>query len=238
MTQRTYILITRPEPDASAFARMLETAHIPTLCEPLLTITQKLSANDKLGSRQWQGIIITSKHAEAVLRRIPNHTTIPCFSVGSSPLTKNAACYTAPDAASLAEHVVRETNPNGEPLLYLRGEHVAFPMKETLRTHGLNTEEVIVYTAEASQSLSYRTIEAIQMQHIGVVTFFSARTAETFCALIEKEGLGKYCKHLTALCISNHVADIAQKLSWNAVKVASSPNQEAMVDATKELMHA
>src|SRR5690606_36300514 len=66
----------------------------------------------------------------------------------------------------------------------------------------------------------------------------SPRTARAFVTLAEQEGLAESCRHLDVLCLSRAVADAASTLPWRAVRVASRPEQAALLAEIDALMAA
>ena len=89
---------------------------------------------------------------------------------------------------------------------------------------GFTCRREVLYEAELVRSLSSATIAAIKDQTIDSVVFFSPRTAETFVALVRKARLVQSVRKLTALCLSQAVADSGKALGIPALgRTVGSP---------------
>ncbi len=134
---------------------------------------------------------------------------------------------------------------DGKKFLYMRGRDVTFDIKEAL-TQGDNTQkykdrvdEIVCYEARAVERFSPNIAEALSPGDIGLVTFFSKRTAEVFVKLWN-EALEKECEYkeamdgVKALCISQNVAECVYDLFGKSVCIVSkTPDMNGMIQGIK-----
>ena len=96
---------------------------------------------------------------------------------------------------------------------------------------GFEMRRVVLYEAYASETLGPKTAAALQSGALDGVLLFSPRTAELFCRLVTDAGLGENCRQVTAWGLSAAVAEKASALSWADIKVAATPDSQALLDA-------
>ena len=137
---------------------------------------------------------------------------------------------------------------DGQKLLYMRGRNIAFDIKAALlETKGKDgplgsVEEVMCYEARAVDRFSPNIQELLEPDNIGLMTFFSKRTAEVFVKLwneeIEKEaGYKDGIKGVKVLCISQKVAEVVHDVfGKSACVVAKTPSMVGMVDKLEDLL--
>ncbi|MGR3466373.1 MAG: uroporphyrinogen-III synthase, partial [Shimia sp.] len=137
-------LITRPEPAASAFAGRVGDIGLRTLVAPLQRIAPT-TARMPEGAR---GVILTSAHGAAQLRRLGVPRDMPCFAVGTKTAdAARAAGYTAQSAEGDAEALIAmlRADPPAMLLVHVRGTHTTGAVAERLTTGGVQTMECIAY---------------------------------------------------------------------------------------------
>jgi uroporphyrinogen-III synthase len=86
----------------------------------------------------------------------------------------------------------------------------------------------IVYRAVAEPSLDATVREALAAGTITGVAFFSPRSAEIACTLMQVANLADTAKHIDAFCFSLNVATAAGKLAWKHLHACHIPTRHAM----------
>ncbi|MCK5385151.1 MAG: uroporphyrinogen-III synthase [Alphaproteobacteria bacterium] len=258
------IVITRANHQAQAFAaaivnQMSGVSMNDFVFEPMSEIVH--FPFDPSRFEEYDGIIMTSMNAAVSLGLnapardlladkpfycVGEHTKQKILSVGAQNV---AICQSTAD--QLAKEMLKGNNPGldeGKKLLYLRGRNIAFDMKEALlERKGWESsegcvDEVMCYEARDIERFSPNATEMFLPGEIGLVTFFSKRTAEVFAHLWNEEADKKSdCKDsikgVKALCISHDVAEVVHEIFGKSVcVVAKTPSVVSMIDRLEEVL--
>lgn len=113
--------------------------------------------------------------------------------------------------------------------MHVSGTVVARELKDLLQKDGFNVFRVRLYESEPATRLSEPTIAHFSKGALDGVLFYSPRTAQIFTDLIIENRLTEACRNTRALCLSEAVAEVADKMPWRAIKVADAPSQSAML---------
>ncbi len=256
------ILITRANHQAQAFAAAVVTRISGInmndfIFEPMTNIVHFPYNTSKF--EEYGGIIMTSMNAAVSLGLnapardlltdkpfycVGEHTKQKILSVGAQDV---AIC--TPTAKELSAEMLRGDKvrlSDGKKFLYMRGRDVAFDMKDSLEESDVSqrysnrVDEMICYEARAIERLSPNIAEALLPCDVGLITFFSKRTADVFVKLWN-EALEKECDYkeamdgVKALCISQEVAEHVHELfGKSACIVSDKPNMISMIDKIDE----
>ena len=120
-------------------------------------------------------------------------------------------------------------------MLHPCGEAVAGDPAAVLTAAGWPVTPLVLYRTATAPALPPRATAALKDGGVTAVTFFSARSATAFAALLAQEGLQHCTRHLSALCLSPAVASAAAILEWREICVASAPTRHAMVECCRRL---
>jgi uroporphyrinogen-III synthase len=228
---QTPVLVTRPEPGASATARRLRAMGFAPYVAPLLAITPipaRLPPADRLGA-----IVIASQHAVAPLP--PSHHALPLFAVGEATAEMarlhgfSQVSSADGDAVALAALVAREMVPGGLPLLLVAGRGQGHDLSRRLGEDGFAVDLVHVYAARAVETLPAAAHAMIGANRGGRVLLFSRETAFCFRRLIEETNLLAGFSTLDLAAISRPVAEAAGGLPWRSIRVAMTPTETAVL---------
>lgn len=252
------IVITRANHQAQAFAaaivnRVGGVSMNDFVFEPMSEIIHFPFHPSKFA--EYDGIIMTSMNAAVSLGLnapardlladkpfycVGEHTKQKILSVGAQDV---ALCK--PTAEELAKVMLKDcvlAAYGGKKFLYLRGRNIFYDIKEALlanrgkQTADSSIDEVICYEARAVERFSPNIQDMLAPEAVGLITFFSKRTAEVFVKLwneeIEKEeGYKEALKGVKALCISSKVAEVVQGVfGKSSCVVAKTPSMAGMID--------
>lgn len=227
------ILVTRPQPGADeTAAQLIRLGHQPLIC-PLLDIAY-LDSPLVIGP-DVAALVLTSPSGVRGLARLTARRDLPLYSVGdrTADLARQLGfaqvLSAAGDVNALADLILREPPAKAGRLLHVGGENVAGDLAGLLRPHGIGLDRHIAYRAVPVQALAVPTAAALADGGISHVLLFSARTARCFVTLVEKAGLAPAMAGLTALCISQAVAEAIQGPAWGGIKVAASPDADHLL---------
>ncbi len=212
------VLITRPEPGASATAETLRQRGFMPVLAPCLVI-RPLAPELPLNPA---ALVLTSGQAIAALPA--GWRDIPAFCVGDATAARLRAAGFARvesaggNAGDLLRLVAARRLP-GTHLLAV-GQRQGERLASGLRAAGIETQRLEVYAAEPAHALPAAMLDALARGEIGTALFYSAESAAAF-ARFEPQGLAR----VTALALSPAVAAALQGLPWRAIRVALAPNE-------------
>ncbi|MFP4097862.1 MAG: uroporphyrinogen-III synthase [Alphaproteobacteria bacterium] len=177
---------------------------------------------------------------------VGEHTKQKILDVGAQEV---AIC--APTAKKLVEEMFASRNGTlcaRKKFLYLRGRDIAFDMKEALvssprgETQCVSVDEIVCYEAKAVKRFSPNISEALLLGEVGLITFFSKRTAEVFLGLWEEESekdeaYEEQIKNVKVLCMSKDVAESVQDIFGRKnCFYADKPSMDGMIDKVKDVL--
>jgi uroporphyrinogen-III synthase len=227
------VLVTRPEPEATATAARLAAAGHAVMVDPMLTI--RPITDVVIPARAYQAVLATSANAlravehQRVLERL---RAVPLLAVGvRTALTARGLGFTEARAAdgsgvkALETLVLQSCRPEQGPLLYLAGSERAGALDEDLRAAGFSVDLVDVYRAIPAQRLHDATRAALSEARIDAVVLASARTAQAFVAASAGLPLGGVC----AVCVSDAIARVIADAGFRRILVANAPGDGELI---------
>lgn len=212
------ILVTRPEPGASATAaRLVSMGHAPVLA-PCLAITPLAP---RLPEHPGALIVTSGQAIPALPASLHN---VPVFCVGDATAGKlRAAGFNRVESASGdAADLFRLISARRLPGLHLMavGERHGMALFRQLRAAGFSVLRRKVYAVQPLRSLPELAARALAAEEIDVALFYSAETARSFVRLAPP-GTGR----AAALALSANVAAALNGLPWRAIRVALAPTE-------------
>ena len=221
------VLITRPEPAASATAALLSARGYQVHLAPMLAIAPVLG----LAVRKVQAILVTSANALAALAAYDRATRL--LTVGDATAAQAQAMgfddvrSAGRDAVALARMAGAQLDPTGGTVLLVSGNGQGLPLMQELRAQGFRVIRRIAYRRVAAHTLPVAALAALQAGRIGTALFYSADTARAFlrCAADHKAALAD----IEALAISPQTAQALRSVAWRGLRVAAHPNQDELV---------
>lgn len=231
------VLVTRPDRQAARTAAALEKRGHVALVAPVLRIES--IANAELGPPPWTAVLMTSANAAEAVARHPRRAeldALPLFTVGRrSAEAARAAGFADVRSADGDQHalvrlVTSSLAPPCAPLLYLAGEDRAGDLAGMLAGHGLTVRTVVVYRAVPARNLRPAARTALAEGRIDAVLHFSRRSAEAFLEAAARDGVLAPALAVTHCCLSAEVAVPLAAAGACAVRVASRPDEAALLE--------
>ena len=227
-------LVTRPEPDASAFAALCRENGIEPVMAPLMEIRidRKTVALGGVAA-----VAFTSANGVRAFAANTPARALAAFAVG--PATAAAARAAGfdlvhaagGDVGSLVQLIGRHRGAFAGAVLHVAGTDRAGDLVGGLRAAGLPAERVVLYAARPAQSLPAAAAAALAEETPPAwAALFSPRTATLFASLVRGAGLEDRLRHVRAACLSDAVADAARVVSWKCVDVAASRHADSLIN--------
>ena len=180
-----------------------------------------------------QAVLLTSRAAaRALAGRWPD---APVLAVGEASAAEARAggagrvVAAAGTAESLAELAAGRLEPGAGPLLLAAGQGYAVELAAALRRRGFRVLRRVVYAAGPARALPDPARDALAHGRIGAALFFSPRSAEVALRLWREAGVATAATAVVALALSARVASALEDLPWRDLRVASRPDQDALL---------
>jgi uroporphyrinogen-III synthase len=223
------VLITRPEEDAVRIAEVLKSRGHEPVIAPLLQTN--FHDGPEVSLEGVQAILATSANGVRALVRRSKRRDVPLFAVG--PQTDEEARsrgFTAVrnangDSKALAAATRAWASPEKGALLHVKGAEGDGTLAALLKAQGFDVRTLVLYDVA---DIGLREDARIQLanREIDAGLFFSARSARIFKEVVADLPL----QTVMAVCISAATAAALAPLTFRSVRVASAPNQDALLD--------
>ena len=229
------ILITRPEPGASAFAALLQKEGFRVFLAPMLEYVALPAALPALAG--FQAVAFTSAEAVRIFAGMTGERSIPVFAVGDATAEEagflgfKKVFSAGGDAGGLEKLMLSmKKDLDLRRVLHVCGEYLA----KNILPEGIKVRRVVVYKAVPAEAFSPEVLAALTAGDISTATFFSGRTAAQFTALLQKGNLQTVAAGLDAVALSGRVAKELRALPFRLLRVAAEPNMQSILDILRE----
>jgi uroporphyrinogen-III synthase len=228
------VLVLRSQPSAENTAAALRARDHEPVIAPLMWI-EILSYAD-LSKGPWAGFLITSVHA---LWGLANQThredvqRVPVFTVGERTAQeirrRQFVSVTSADGNvdDLVDLVAARLTPPAR-LLYLGGEDRSGDLAGELRAKGFEVDTVVVYRAMVAEKMPQPALDALA-NGIDAVLHYSRRSAEAYVEAARRSGMLTKALEPLHLCLSDQIAEPLAGAGAASIKVASRPNEAALL---------
>ncbi len=212
------LLVTRPEPGASATAaRLAAMGHEPVLlpCLAITLLPARLPPHPG-------ALVVTSGQAVPALPARLHH--VPAFCVGDATAAKmRAAGFTRVESAhGNAADLFRLIMARRVPGLHVLavGERQGLALEKRLREAGVAVLRRKLYRVTRPRALQADMAACLQAGGVDGALFYSAETARAFTALCPPG-----TQDMTAYALSDNVAAALESLPWGQIRVALAPTE-------------
>jgi uroporphyrinogen-III synthase len=229
------LLVTRPGAEAERTAHILRArGHVVTVA-PVLKV--ETIADAAFGAGPYAAVVMTSANAARVIaghRRYAELVHLPVFTVGRRTAEAVRAAgfdnVTSADggAPELVRLIAARLGESGATLLYLAAQERSSDLAGALKSHGIAVETVVVYRTAPSPSLA-QDLRTVLDDGLDGVLHYSRRSAQTFLIGAGTAGVLDAAVGLTHYCLSSEVAAPLRAAGAGAVKVASRPDEAALI---------
>ena len=234
------VLITRPRESATSLADQLKKLGHQVLIDPLIEIIPlPLALHSQLPPlSSFEAIVTTSQQAIRCLSALTPLRDFPLWCVGSesAKVAKDLGFLTIHTAEGSAEDLIIKLIKIIEPscektVLHASGDVIRVDVVGALSKKGISAERVIVYKTTEASAFSPETFQALELNTIDVVLFYSPRTGLIFQNLCRLFKLEHYCKTVTAICLSDSIKIAIQDLPWDKIRIAKKTTTDDLLMA-------
>ena len=234
MTDPLRALVTRPAEDAADTAAQLEAMGIEPVVAPVTSIER--IARGPLDLDGVQALLVTSRNGVRALADATPVRDIPLLAVGDSTaaLAREAGFRSVASADGASDDLVRLSasmlDPAAGRLIHAAGEAAGGTLCQALGAQGFKAEPEVLYRAVPAP-LPERVRELLATGCIAFAVFLSAGAAFAFAELLREEQTEEWCGRMTAICLSDQVAEAAAALPWRAIRRAARPDLPSLLAA-------
>ncbi len=231
------VLVTRPEPDASALAQELRARGHEPILAPMMSVEFVDGPAPQIGAECY--LAFTSANGVRAFCHGIEERDWPVFAVGAATakVARNmgfAEVYVAGgDVGSLAD-MIAEHDYMPNQVFHAAGGHVAGDLAGRLIALGIEINTAHMYTAKAATKLPETARAALERQDVDAILFFSPRTAALFAKLAAAEALADRLAPVAAVCLSHNVATALKPLQFRHIQVSVEPTTEALLEALEK----
>ena len=218
------ILITRPLIDAEDlmekfFAYGHKIVHLPTL--KIFGIETELVNPDT-----FDAFVFTSANAVRNLKLTNTNKNVHCFCVGSitekiARLSGFVNTSSAGGTVSALKNLIMISDKinKSSTLAYFCGDNISYNLDLELIKEGLKLKKIINYSSEVISDLNSENKKLIENYPPDLIYIYSARSAESFIAIVKNYGLNPLVTQSTVMCISKKVANIFKSQGWKKIEI-------------------
>ena len=229
------ILITRPLIDAEDlmeqfFAYGHKIIHLPTL---------KISTveSSPINPNNFDAFIFTSTNAVRNLKLTSANKSIHCFCVGSitekiarqSGFTNTSSAGGTVNALKNLIMISDKVDKNSK-LAYFCGDNIFYDLDLELKNEGLKIKKIINYSSKVISDLNDENKKLIENFPPDLIYIYSARSAESFIAIVKNYALNPLVTQSTVMCISKKVANIFKSQGWKKIEIFNSGDEILKLD--------
>ena len=218
------ILITRPLIDAEDlmekfFSYGHKIIHLPTL--KILAIE-----TESVNPENFDAFIFTSANAVRNLKLASANKNLHCFCVGSitekiarlSGFVNTSSAGGTVNALKNLIMISDKINKNSK-FAYFCGDNVSYDLDLELIKEGFKIKKIINYSSEIISDLNNENKKLIENYPPDLIYIYSARSAESFIAIVKNYGLNPLVTQSTVMCISKKVANIFKFQGWKKIEI-------------------
>ena len=218
------ILITRPLMDAEdlmekLFAYGHKIIHLPTLKISIME-------TELVNSDNFDAFIFTSTNAVRNLKLTNTSKNLHCFCVGSitekiarqSGFTNTSSAGGTVNALKNLIMISDKVNKNSN-LAYFCGDNLSYDLDLELIKEGLKIKKIINYSSKVIRDLNDENKRLIKSYPPDLIYIYSARSAESFIAIVKNYDLNPLVTQSTVMCISKKVANIFKLQGWKKIEI-------------------
>ena len=114
--------------------------------------------------------------------------------------------------------ISNKVNKNSN-LAYFCGDNISSDLDLELQNEGLKIKKIINYSSEIISDLNNENKKLIAEFPPDLIYIYSARSAESFIAIVKNYGLNPLVTQSTVMCISKKVANIFKSQGWKKIEI-------------------
>lgn len=232
------LLVTRPEPDATALKAQLIGLGHEVLIEPMMRVIFHPIDSHEIDLDEAQALIATSRNGVRALaqsRYLQAAIGLPIYTVGpgtagtAKALGFERVLQGPRDVHALIGVVAEHAQVNAGSLIYLCGETKAADLGGELRRLGFHVQEPVVYSVMPAERFSAPIVARFEAGEVDGVLLLSPQTARTYARLVLAHRLSSKIGRIAHFCLSQSVARGLAALGSPSTFVPSQPDLKSLI---------
>jgi uroporphyrinogen-III synthase len=227
------VLVTRARDQAEATAaRLAAMRHAPLLAP----VTEVAPTGLPPPAGRFDAVLVTSQNAvSALAAECPRYAGTPVLAVGQRTAQSlrdagfDQVREAGGDSRALSNLVLLDL-PRGSRLLHPAGRDRKPEPSGSLLRAGYDVLTWVCYEARAATDLPAEVAEALRAGRVDAVLHYSRRSAELFCALVRRGGLGEALAGTSHLCLSPDVVRGLRELVGLKLLIAARPEEASLFE--------
>ena len=224
------VLVTRPQPDADAFAVLLSERGFEAEICPMMEVVfhQKPVDLTDIGA-----LAFTSANGVRAFAQNSTNRDLPVYAVGEATAAEahqsafSKVQIADGDVESLASLIAARHHGKTGLVLHVAGAIQAGDLAGALATAAVEARRSVLYETRERSSLPTGLLDGAAPPQWA--TFFSPRTARCFVRLVKAAGLERATEKMKVACLSPAVAEALEEIPWAGVEIAEIRNAAAIV---------
>ena len=238
------ILITRPQLEAQELKEKLLVNKIDSHCDPLISFhhddewTRKQDIFDRncvcLFTSVQAALSLEKKYS---LKDFLNNKKIICIGERVSSYLKLKSVNNIINTFRDSDHLIAELDfekLRENSFIYFCGNNYNTFLIEHINAKNIRCTPIVVYKVESATELDIKTKEMMEKNKIHSVVLYSQLSAQIFIELLQKANLADAFRLKKFFCLSNKIETIAKTSNFMNTIVATTPDEESMVDVIKK----
>ena len=230
-----FIIIIRPEPDASRDVAWLKRYQAPAIAVPVMQAAKRPFELSDMAA--LQAVIFTSRHAVAAIAdsaAIDALRALPAYAVGRSTA---AAARQAAFAEVITGHgggsgllplLVAALHPHAGALLWPSATTISFDMAASLERFGFAVQRLPVYAMPAQTDIGSHLPDRLLTHSSAAVVAMSARSIDLFSAMLRDNQLDHRRHIITVIAASQSIAEAAGA-GWADILLAKAARRSRLL---------
>jgi len=230
------VLITRPQPDAEAFAEHCRREGLEPVVAPLIAVK---FVDDWTAPARAGALAFTSANGVRAFASHSRVRSLAAFCVGAATADTAAEAGFSSisvangDVDSLAALIAKNAGALPGPVIHIAGTRRAGDLVALLHENGVAAERIVAYETVEATNLPDAARAATGSGRAVAVTLFSPRTAKLFLNLVGGAGMTEALTRCRAVCLSDAVAEIAAGAAWRVIDTAKDRTAASMIALLK-----
>jgi uroporphyrinogen-III synthase len=193
--------------------------HLPTL--KISTVETEL-----INSENFDAFVFTSTNAIRNLRLTNTNKSLHCFCVGSitEKIARQSGFVNTSSAGGTVNALknlimISDKIKKNSNLAYFCGDNISYDLDLELKNEGLKVKKIINYSSHIISDLNTENKKLIENFPPDLIYIYSARSAESFIAIVKNYGINPLVTQSTVMCISKKVANIFKSQGWKKIEI-------------------
>ena len=231
ITEKTNLLLTRPEVDSEKLSKLLDKKKFNTFIAPLIEIKKKSYQFKR--EIKYDFLIFTSKNGILNFKDLKKKDRVVVIGDGTYQLAKEMGIKRVINVKGNSSDLKSKIRPllkHGLSILHPTSTTLNLDLRRFFLDYGCNYYPLGCYNSSMKNAHAEVFKNFFQVHNNGLVTIFSKKTANSFKNEIKRLNLMENCKAKRILVLSNIIKSELAKFGLKNIFITKEPNEKSMID--------